>query len=294
MAYGKESFPLWDGTATLVVTEPDRLEVARRAVDRVLTDIDTACGTQRNDSDLALVQAAGGRPIRVSATFQAVLWTALHAAEVTGGLVDPIAGGGDGADWRSIRVDEPAGTVTFPSGSTLDFGAIGRAFAADRAAELAAGEAECGALFALDRNVAVAGPVPDDGWPVRVGDLCGRPGRPGRPSSQDITLLAAGGLTTFCLEVRTRTMPGGQIVTYILDPRSRRPVVVPWRTISVAAESCVDAGTASSAAIERGDDAPDWLASLGLPARLVHLDGWATTVGGWPADADRPSIEVVG
>ena len=32
MTYGKESFPLWGGTATLLVAEPDRLEVARQVV----------------------------------------------------------------------------------------------------------------------------------------------------------------------------------------------------------------------------------------------------------------------
>ncbi|MGI8331458.1 FAD:protein FMN transferase [Actinomadura scrupuli] len=292
MAFGKESFPLWERTATLVVTEPGRLETARRAVERVITDIDRACSPRRVDSDLALVAAAAGRPARAGATFHAVLWTALHAAEITEGRVDPISGG-DGADWRSVRVDEPAGTVTLPPGAALDFGAIAQAFAADRAAELAAGESRCGVLFALGGDVAVAGPVPPAGWPVRVGDNhhCERHGR---LSGQDVTLRMAGGLATSRLEVRTRTLPGGQIVTHILDPRSSRAVHGPWRTISVAAGSCVEAGTVSSAAMKRGTDAPDWLASLGLPARMVHFDGWATTVGGWPADADRPIVDVAG
>jgi thiamine biosynthesis lipoprotein len=148
-------------------------------------------------------------------------------------------------------------------------------------------------LFALGGDVAVAGPMPPAGWPVRVGDnhLCGQQGR---PAGQDITLRMAGGLATSSLEVRTRTLPGGQTVTHVLDPRSSRAVHGLWRTISVAAGSCVEAGTVSSAAIKRGEDAPDWLASLGLPARMVHFDGWATTVGGWPVDADRPIVDVAG
>ena len=55
-----------------------------------------------------------------------------------------------------------------------------------------------------------------------------------------------------------------------------------WRTVSVAAASCVDANTASTAAIVRGASAPRWLASLGLPARLVAPDGSILTVGAWP------------
>jgi thiamine biosynthesis lipoprotein len=286
MAYGKECFPLWGGTATLLVTGPDQLNSARRAVDRVIADVDAACSTHRSDSELALVHAAGGRPIRVSATFHAVLWTALHAAEVTEGLVDPTACRA-GADWRSIRVDEPAGTVALPDGATLDFGSIGKAFAADRAVELAAGEAECGVLFTLDGDIAVAGPVPDPGWLVRVADdhLDGE-GRP--PSGQDITLWVPGGLATTSLAAGTRSLPGSQIATHIMDPRSGLRVRGPWHSVSVAAGSCVEANTASTAAIIRGDDAPLWLASLGLPARLVHGDGRTTTVAGWPTDVDRP------
>jgi thiamine biosynthesis lipoprotein len=57
-----------------------------------------------------------------------------------------------------------------------------------------------------------------------------------------------------------------------------------WRTVSVAAATCVDANTASTAAIIRGERAPGWLASQHLPARLVGHDGAVVTVSGWPAD----------
>jgi thiamine biosynthesis lipoprotein len=60
--------------------------------------------------------------------------------------------------------------------------------------------------------------------------------------------------------------------------------VSPWRTVSVAAATCVDANTASTAAIVLGHDAPGWLAERGLPARLVTGDGEVTTVAGWPAE----------
>jgi len=46
----------------------------------------------------------------------------------------------------------------------------------------------------------------------------------------------------------------------------------------------VDANAASTAAILRGEAAPGWLDRLRLPARLVHHDGTAVTVSGWPPD----------
>jgi thiamine biosynthesis lipoprotein len=58
--------------------------------------------------------------------------------------------------------------------------------------------------------------------------------------------------------------------------------------VSVTARSCVDANTASTAAIIRGASAPSWLGELALPARLVAEDGRVVTVGGWPAE---PALE---
>jgi thiamine biosynthesis lipoprotein len=54
----------------------------------------------------------------------------------------------------------------------------------------------------------------------------------------------------------------------------------------VAAGSCADANTASTAAIIRGEVAPGWLSDAGLPARLVRPDGSVVTTAGWPADDD--------
>jgi thiamine biosynthesis lipoprotein len=55
----------------------------------------------------------------------------------------------------------------------------------------------------------------------------------------------------------------------------------------VAAGTCVDANTASTAAIVRGASAAGWLAAVGLPARLVASDGRVVTVGEWPAGDGR-------
>ena len=59
-----------------------------------------------------------------------------------------------------------------------------------------------------------------------------------------------------------------------------------WRTVSVTAGSCLDANIASTAAIVRGRSAEMWLSSLGLPSRLVALDGSVRHVAGWPSAGD--------
>jgi thiamine biosynthesis lipoprotein len=54
------------------------------------------------------------------------------------------------------------------------------------------------------------------------------------------------------------------------------------RTATVAADSCVVANTASTAALVAGEDAVDRLVRAGLPARLVAVDGSVITLGAWP------------
>ena len=71
---------------------------------------------------------------------------------------------------------------------------------------------------------------------------------------------------------------------HILDPRTGLPAPAVWRTVTVAATSCVRANTLTTAAVVRGERAPDWLRSFGLPARLVRADGDVVALGGWPAE----------
>ena len=281
MTYSSEEFPLWGGVATVMVEKPDRLGAARRAVDHVIDDIDAACSALRDGSDLARVNAAAGRPVRVGATFVAVLWTALHAGELTGGLFDPLVGADD-ADDAAIVIDDPPGTVTIPAGTALDLWSMAVAFAADRAAESAAGQAGCGVCVCLPGSVATAGPVPDPGWPVHVISGRGR-GPRGEPCHAEKIMLRSPGLAISCPPApgRTAARPRGGAVGADMRPlvRGQRP----WRTISVIGMGCVAAKAASIAALASGNAAATWLGSRELRARMTDADGHVTTVGRWPA-----------
>jgi thiamine biosynthesis lipoprotein len=110
---------------------------------------------------------------------------------------------------------------------------------------------------------------------------------PDQPSAGPSTVVAIrdGGLATSSTTAR-RWQRGGDVLHHILDPRTGLPAAPVWRTVSVAAASCADANTAATAAVIRGRQAPAWLASLSLPARLVEPDGTVLTVAGWPADPE--------
>jgi thiamine biosynthesis lipoprotein len=250
------------------------------------------------------VNDASGEPVQVGPVLLDALAAALRAARLTDGDVDPTVGravralGYDrdfdelAADpgpitvvvervpgWRAVTVDERAATVRVPSGVELDLGATAKAFAADRAAGRLATRLDAGVLVSLGGDVAVAGPGPRSGWPVRVTD-------DHRVTALDTVgetvAIERGGLATSGTTVR-RWQRGGAELHHIVDPASGSPAATTWRTVSVVAGSCVDANTASTAAIVRGAAATAWLAELGLAARLVSHDGEVVRVGGWPA-----------
>jgi FAD:protein FMN transferase len=313
VATAGDTFSVFGTTATLVVSEPAAVRLARMVADAELAAVDQACSRFRADSELSRLNAAGGRAIPVSGLFAEILGVALRAARLTGGDVDPTCGGpladigydrdfallaavGDtgphragprrrAPGWRSVQLDPVAGQVLVRHGAQLDLGATAKAWAADRCATMIAAQTGSGVLVSLGGDIAVAGTPPDAGWRIRVtDDHAASPDAPG----QTVT-IASGGLATSSTTVRTWAM-GGQRMHHIINPATGEPASSCWRTVSVAAASCVDANTASTAAIVRSAAALAWLRAAGLPARLVRHDGSVEITAGWPADgaqADR-------
>jgi thiamine biosynthesis lipoprotein ApbE len=188
--------------------------------------------------------------------------------------------------WRGVEVDELLGVVLVPRGAELDLGATAKALAADAAARAAASATGAGVLVSLGGDVALAGAAPPGGWTIRIGDDHGSSGA----GPEQTIVLQDGGLATSGTTVR-RWQADGEARHHILDPNTGAPAQTPWRTVSVAAASCVDANGASTAALVRGADAPRWLERAGLPARLVAQDGSVVRVAGWPDPRPAPARE---
>jgi FAD:protein FMN transferase len=183
--------------------------------------------------------------------------------------------------WQTVRVDADAGTVIVGRGVKLDLGATAKALAADRAAAAANEASGCGVLVSLGGDLAICGPAPTDGWQVRVTD----DHRAGTDAPGQWITLREGGLATSSTSVRRWRTAAGE-AHHLIDPATGLSVTSAWRTVSVTAASCLDANIATTAAIIRGERALPWLESLGLPARLVGVDGSVRHLAGWPSEGD--------
>lgn len=269
-----DEWSIWTTTARIVVTDPHKLPAARRLVDIALTAVDDACNRFRADSELRRVELAHGEPVKISPLLAELIDTALTAAAITDGDVDPTIGlathAGPAPGWH--RIYRHGNEVTIPKGIRLDLGATGKAFAADLAARLVAASCDTGVLVSLGGDIATAGPAPANGWSVLVSD------GPDEPSC--VIRLAAGMALATSSTLHRRWREGDAYLHHILDPRTCRPAKPVWRTVSVAASSCVDANTQSTAAMVRGTLAP---VLVDRPARLVAADGSVRTINGWPA-----------
>ncbi|MFZ1348175.1 MAG: FAD:protein FMN transferase [Tabrizicola sp.] len=173
----------------------------------------------------AVHAASGGR---FDPTVQP-LWRAEAASREAGvPLSDPDrAAAGALIDWASVRLDPEA--ITLRPGMGLTLNGIAQGYIADRVAALLAGHGLTRALIDTGEMVA----LPEGDWPVE---------------------LEAGG----SLDLRNRalstsaplgmTFGGDGRTSHILDPRTARPVVSPWRVVTVSAASAALADALSTAA----------------------------------------------
>lgn len=168
-------------------------------------------------------------------------------------------------DWQTDAPDAAGliqgGWLTLPQGMELDFGGIGKEYAADRALGMA--------LQTL--------PQPDIGVLVNLGgDLaCNAPRAPGKPwcvgveslavenSASLVLQLSRGGLATSG-DSRRYLLKDGKRYSHLLNPLTGWPVEDAPRSVSVAAPSCVQAGLVASLALLQGRDARTFLNSTGL------------------------------
>jgi thiamine biosynthesis lipoprotein len=282
----------------ILTTDPACLAPATTMARDYLAALDLAASRFRADSEISRLARHSGGWVAVSPLLVDHLRAALHAARITDGLVDPtvgaaVAASGYDADldlvrsrrepvearpahvpgWRTIELDETGGLVRTAPGTVVDLGATAKAHAADHLAESMAARLPGGFLVDLGGDIAVAGTLPAGGWRVGVESATG----------EVVQVVSSTGqaLATSSTRLRAwRTSEG--LAHHVVDPRTGRTARAVHAQVTCAGINALEANAASTAALVLGDEAREWLAGHGIPARLDRLDGSVETTPGWP------------
>jgi FAD:protein FMN transferase len=166
--------------------------------------------------------------------------------------------------WRDVEWSERS--VRLPrAGMEIDFGGIGKEYAADRVATILLGHGMRHGFVNLGGDVRAIGPQVD-GTPWRAGIR--------HPRLQDAAVaafdLAEGALATSGDYERYFDIDGKRYC-HILNPRTGMPVTH-WQSISVAAPLCVVAGSCATIAMLRGAGAAAFLDAQGVSWLGVAAD----------------------
>jgi len=151
-------------------------------------------------------------------------------------------------------------------GMEIDFGGIGKEYAADRAAALCLDAGIRSGLINLGGDVRIIGPLPDgDPWRIGIRD-------PERPETLLGGVLMTGGALATSGDYARFLRIDGRRYGHILDPRTGWPVLG-LVSVSVIAASCLVAGSLSTIAMLKGQAGIEWLRSLDVPHLWIDAEG---------------------
>lgn len=167
--------------------------------------------------------------------------------------------------WQRLRWERPR--LCLAAGMELDFGGVVKEYAADRARGVLADAGFAHGLVELGGDIALLGPHPDGSpWQVGIRD----PRAPERAIAS--TQLSRGGIASSG-DYERYFEQDGRRYCHILDATTGWPAQG-LAGVSVVAEQCMVAGTATTIAMLKGPERGiAWLESLGLPFLAVDAGG---------------------
>jgi FAD:protein FMN transferase len=275
----------------LQLWSPDAAQ-SQRAAEAAIADvrrIETKYSRYLADSVTTRINAAaGGHAVSIDAETAALLRYADHCFALSGGLFDitsgvlrrvwdfkrqpprlpdraALAAAVGHVGWP--RVEWDGDSARLPTlGMEIDFGGIGKEYAADRAATICIEHGIRSGLVNLAGDVRVLGPQAD-GAPWRVGIV-----DPRQPGNTVAGLHLAVGAVATSGDYERFFEIDGRRYCHILNPRTGMPVEH-WQSISVVAPLCVVAGSCATIAMLLEEGAGDFLGSQQVEWVGVAQDG---------------------
>jgi len=280
------------GTVARVVRESDRgVDVAS-----VFAEIERRLSRFDPRSDLSRLNADPRANVPAAPLVRAAVAAALHAASLTGGLVDPTllgalrrAGYSDSrahvraaslsraldsapprrpaqpamaAEWRTVEVDDRAGVICRPPGLELDLGGSVKGWAADLLAARLRRHGRCAVDCGGDLRVVATRGEP---WEVRV--------RHPLTGATALTLLVrSGGVATSGIDARLWERDG-EFAHHLIDPATGSPAWTGLIAATALAPTALDAEALAKAALLSGPAGGRRLLAARDGGVLVHDDG---------------------
>ncbi|MGD8568045.1 MAG: FAD:protein FMN transferase [Gammaproteobacteria bacterium] len=230
----------------------------------------------RDDNIIHTINTANGKPIDVDEETASLLDYAQQCFELSNGLFDITSGvlrrvwRFDGSDnvpeqqqidalltkvgWQKIIWQRP--TVTLQPGMEIDLGGIGKEYAVDRVSALLKARASISCLVNFGGDIAVTIPRANGkSWVVGVAD----PDHSSSPAKPVPRLHLAQGAIATSGDATRYLIKDGVRYSHIINPKTGWPVSGGPRSVTVAADTCTEAGILSTLALLQGPDAETFL-----------------------------------
>jgi FAD:protein FMN transferase len=228
----------------------------------------------RDDSVVARINASRGQPVEVDEETAKLMDYAAECWSISDGLFDITSGvlrkawKFDGSDrlpppeliarllpdigWDKVTWQKPY--MILPPGMEIDLGGIGKEYAVDTTAVLLHEQTRSSFVVNYGGDLYISSPRADGRyWVIGVDD----PRHTGERSVGAIS-VARGGVATSG-DARRFLLKDGIRYGHILNPRTGWPIADAPHSITVAAETCVEAGIFSTIAMLQGASAEEFL-----------------------------------
>lgn len=246
-------------------------------------------------NELAWLNRSAGKWLNVSADMFQVIDQSLQLARETDGFFNPavlpaliaagydrsielIGGGSPQAvphqvaeimDFSTVQLDEGSSSVLIPFGMQVDLGGIAKGWIVEQAALQLAKYSDACAVSAGGDMFLVNTPRSEQGWEVGLEN-------PLAPA-QDLAVLHVppGGLATSSTTKR-QWHQGGRLQHHLIDPRTGEPAQSDWLSVTVWAETAVEAEVYAKALLIAGPSDADALSSKTNTIAYLAVDknGW--------------------
>ena len=265
----------------ILIETDDRCEAARLA--RIAADeawrIEDKFSRYRPGNVIAQINDTRGKPVEIDAETASLLDFAatLHALsngrfDITSGVLrevwtfdgsdripnpEAVKGVLDRIGWDKVRWQRPF--LVLRPGMQIDLGGIGKEYAVDRVAGKLTEAGECSALVNFGGDLAATrAPRERSAWRVGIEAIAGK-----ARHQPTVVEIRSGALATSG-DSRRFLLRDGVRYSHILDPRSGWPVDGAPRSVTVAADTCTQAGMLSTLAMLKGCDAETFLDGEGV------------------------------